>query len=114
MGGERTPEDNYTIESSLMKLREQLDENSVNFFNINRRNVLDGALRALRRSTFQPNARISVAFADFGKGEGAVDAGGPKREFFRLAVERMLSSSVFAGTDRCKYLAKCSDGKSER
>jgi len=50
-------------------------------------------------------------FADFGQSEGAVDAGGPKREFFRLALERVIASSIFAGPEGCRFLTKCNVGK---
>ncbi|MES9884711.1 MAG: hypothetical protein ABW185_28025 [Sedimenticola sp.] len=46
---------------------------------VNRRHVLDSALRALRRPNFNLRARIYVKFS----GEMGLDHGGPRREFFR-------------------------------
>ena len=74
--------------------------------------MLDGALRALLRKRYDPQSRVSVKFADdFGQSERAVDAGGPAREFFRLVVEQVVCSSIFAGTSHCKYLTYCNNGK---
>ena len=42
---------------------------------------------------------------DQGNSEGAVDTGGPTREFFRLAVNNLFTKvSVFQGPDRNKVL----------
>jgi hypothetical protein len=43
-----------------------------------------------------------------GVAEGAVDSGGPMREFFTLIMEWMVSSQLFCGTEREKYLSSIS------
>ena len=52
---------------------------------------------------FSPYNRISIKFADIeGNSEGAVDVGGPKREFLRLLVKAAKEDSViFIGPARC-------------
>ena len=63
-------------------MKDVIDEGHINYFNINRGNVLDGAIRGLNRTTFKETGRINVKFADdVGKTEGAIDCGGPTREF---------------------------------
>lgn len=43
---------------------------------------MDGAVRAFARRGFTPGAKLSIVFMDdFNQAEGAVDEGGPKREF---------------------------------
>lgn len=50
--------------------------------NVCRQNVMDGAVRAFARRGFTPGAKLSIVFMDdFNQAEGAVDEGGPKREF---------------------------------
>lgn len=50
---------------------------------------------------FNPSAVISIRFADsHGDSEGAVDAGGPRREYLRLLVRAVnKTSSVFSGPE---------------
>lgn len=49
-----------------------------------------------------PSHPLSGKFADeFGKSEGAVDQGGPTREFLRLAISQMFDSSkLFGGSEK--------------
>ena len=59
-----------------MLLSEQIDNDTVTLFNVNRRKLLGGAFRALKRKTFNSGARISVKFGDdLGTSEGAINAG---------------------------------------
>ena len=79
-------------------LQESILEADVNHVNINRLNIMDGTIRAIKRSSFKPLARLSVKFSDDeGGSEGAVDAGGPTREFLRLLIRKMETSCVFEG-----------------
>ena len=95
----------------LLWLSEQINEDSVTLFNVNRRKLLDGALRALKRKTFYPAARISVKFGDdLDTSEGAIDARGPTGEFFLLAVADVMNHSIFAGDEACKYITECEKG----
>ena len=100
------------MEESLNAIRDRVDEDVVNYFNINRGNMIDGALRALKRKKFNERGRISVKFADdIGQSEGAIDAGGPTREFLRLAMSNVINSCSFEGTEYKKYIAKCKRGE---
>ena len=62
-------------------------------------------MRGLTRKSFLPENKISVKFCDdIGTSEGAVDLGGPKREFFTLVLDWFRNSQLFCGSDNCKYL----------
>ena len=58
------------------------------------------------RKRFSTLHRVSVKFADNeGKSEGAIDVGGPKREFFRLLVKAANEDSgIFIGPEGCRSL----------
>ena len=80
---------NETIESILSSLRSSrigiMDGRTI--LNVRRGHIWEDSCRALSRKRFDPRAAISVCFADgFGNNEGAVDVGGPRREFLRLLV----------------------------
>ena len=62
--------------------------------------------RFLQRKKFNPLLEISVRFADdIGKSEGAIDAGGPRREFLRLLIKECnLNSGIFSGPDDNRIL----------
>jgi len=54
----------------LTSLQYQIDSDDVNLFNINRQNILGGAIRAIKRKSFKPLARVSVKFSgDLGQSE---------------------------------------------
>ena len=58
----------------------------------------EGAKRGLARKSFSPSNNISVKFSDDqGSAEGAVDLGGPTREFLTLVIEWLASSQLFCG-----------------
>ena len=77
-----------------------------NYVNVRRGNVVFDGINKINRLSIEPNLPISVKFADDdGNSEGAVDIGGPTREFFRLAINEMVSKvSVFQGSDENKIL----------
>ena len=81
--------------------------------NIRRGHIWEDACRSLTRKRFDPRAGISVCFADdFGNHEGAVDVGGPRREFLRLLVKAVNESSgIFAGPENRRVLAPYAYGK---
>ena len=69
-------------------------------FNISCSHVWEGTTRALTRKSFSPQNKISVKFCDdVGNSEGAVDLGGPKREFFTLVLDWLMNSHLFCGSD---------------
>ena len=56
------------------------------------------------RKRFSPYNRISIKFADNeGNSEGAVDVGGPKREFLRLVVKAANEASSSDRQDVAVY-----------
>ena len=62
-------------------------------FNIARNFLWEGAKRAVSRKVFSPGNKVSVKFTDdSGIGEGAIDWGGPMREFFTLILQYIHDS----------------------
>ena len=88
------------------------DDDSCCLFNICRANVWHGAVRDLKRKSFFPSKRMSVLFTDaVGQTEGAIDQGGPQREFFSLVMQDMRSSCLFEGPINKRVLSFNSGGK---
>ena len=95
----------------LRSLQDEIQEDKVNYFNIDRQNILDGAVRAIKRKTFQPLARIDVKFSDsYGCVESVIDAGGPTREFLRLLIHAVMRSSVFESSTDARILSRNETG----
>ena len=58
------------------------------------------------RKSFSPSNKISVKFTDdIGYSEGAVDLGGPMREFMTLVLEYLMDSELFIGSRNSKLLS---------
>ena len=76
-----------------------IDENAQpNLTNVVRGKLLDGAGRAVLRDSFKPGNPLSVKFMDeLGLAEGAVDGGGPSREFFTMILHELHASGIFGG-----------------
>lgn len=54
----------------------------------------------LKGERFNPGARLDVIFVDDSKAaEGAVDGGGPTREYLRLLLKAVQQSSIFEGPE---------------
>jgi len=99
--------DNLTAGYILDSLHSKVSaDNGVTKFNISRSHVWEGARRAFLRSTYSPQHMMSVKFTDdIGVAEGAVDEGGPRREFLQLLVDYLASDSpLFTGTMQHKHL----------
>ena len=104
-------EDHGLFEEALHLVKAKIDDDTVNYFNINCSDVLDGTVCALKRTSFKDKGRISVKFADdTGQLEGAIDASGPTREFLGLVIQCVTNSSIFGGCNNEKYLTKCNTG----
>ena len=83
-----------------------------NLINVRRNHVLEDGIAKMSRSRFEPSRPLSVKFADeLGSSEGAVDLGGPTREFLRLAVQEGLSTNAFMGTASSKVIVLNQEGK---
>ena len=80
--------------------------------NVIRGKVLGGARRAIKRQSFDPERLLSVKFMDDGSSsEGAVDEGGPRREFFTLVLRELNGRNMFAGPMREKFIIPNHKGK---
>ncbi len=91
---------NITAKEILRNLCKVLTYDEISKFNISR-----------NRKSFHPRNKISLKFTDdIGVSEGAVDLGGPAREFFTLVTEWLVNSQLFFGAEMSKFLslnAKC-------
>lgn len=84
---------------------------TANQVNVLRGEEFDCAVRAFSRSTFDPQSRLDVVFVDeSGIGEGAVDEGGPTREFCRLLMGQLQEHHIFEGPSESRTLALDSVG----
>ncbi|XP_068744490.1 G2/M phase-specific E3 ubiquitin-protein ligase-like isoform X2 [Montipora capricornis] len=95
-----------TLPEILQELQGKLNRGESSHINVRRSAIWIDTCRQLMRKKFSPLNNISVKFADkVGTSEGAVDVGGPKREFLRLAVRAAnLDSGIFIGPEGCRSL----------
>ncbi|XP_060759564.1 G2/M phase-specific E3 ubiquitin-protein ligase-like isoform X2 [Neoarius graeffei] len=95
-----------TLERIMEDISSRVNHDSTICFNIIRRSVWDGASRAMSRSNFSPQRGVDVKFTDdYGISEGAVDNGGPTREFFRLCLHEIKDKiGIFEGPFDTKVL----------
>src|SRR6266568_1887399 len=97
--------ESITLQAILTELSSMINRQDILRLNVTRSSVWDGALRAFKRSTYSPLKQMIVRFADDdGVAEGAVDQGGPLREFLRLLMQEMFNSNLFAGSLKNKVL----------
>ena len=104
----------HSAKDTLVRLRDAVGaHDATTKFNVTRSRLWDCAKRAFSRVSYNPYAIMSVKFMDdVGISEGAVDQGGPRREFLQLLVEHLATNSkLFAGSSNSKTLAANSNGK---
>ena len=71
-----------------------------NVVNLTLDDVLDGARRGFKRTTFQDKCALSVKFS----GEAGLDDGGPTRRFMRFNTKALRDSHHFGGPeDVCSF-----------
>lgn len=99
----------------LKKLHSRVDLSccpTSNQINVSRDNILQGSLHAFKRRRFNPEARLDVIFVDSdGVGEGAIDDGGPTREYLRLLMREIQISKIFEGPEDNRLLALDTHGE---
>ena len=99
-------EENTTLSAVLSDLATAIRDDQVAIFNLSRNHIWDGTKRGLNRKSFSPEKKLSVKFMDdIGQSEGAVDLGGPAREFFTLITEWLVNSRLFVGDATSKFLS---------
>ncbi|PIK43786.1 putative G2/M phase-specific E3 ubiquitin-protein ligase-like [Apostichopus japonicus] len=95
-----------TLAEILKVLAEAIDSQDSSRFNVSRAKVWECAVRGFKRLTFEPTKRLSVHFTDsMGSMEGAVDEGGPRREFLRLLAKALQNSPIFEGSTERRSLS---------
>ena len=98
---------NLSVEDVLAGLRSQVSrDKGMSKFNISRNHIWEGARRSFLRTSYSPEHEMSVKFTDdIGVSEGAVDQGGPRREFLQLVVKYLSADSpLFIGPESAKHL----------
>jgi hypothetical protein len=103
---------------SLPHILKILSENTNDItMGLTRINVCRGFLwectkRALKRKTFCASAPLQITFTDdVGVSEGAIDQGGPRREFFTILTDYLVNESpVFIGKRDKKHLTLFATG----
>lgn len=91
--------DVFPLRDILKELQNNVDVDERSYINVRRGHIWEDACRYLSRKKFDPKAVISVKCADDdGSSEGAIDAGGPRREFLRLLLKAANEhSGIFQG-----------------
>ncbi|XP_077100303.1 uncharacterized protein LOC143751604 isoform X2 [Siphateles boraxobius] len=101
--------DEVDLQTILKKLQSTIDGNicpTANQINVFRENILQCSLQAVKRRRFNPQAKLDVVFVDAEEnGEGAIDEGGPTREYLRLLMRAIHQSNVFQGHEKDLSLA---------
>ncbi|RXN22005.1 G2 M phase-specific E3 ubiquitin- ligase-like protein [Labeo rohita] len=101
--------DEVDLQTILKKLQSKIDGNicpTANQINVFRENILHCSLQAIKRRRFNPQAKLDVVFVDADEnGEGAIDEGGPTREYLRLLMRSVHQSNVFQGNEKDRSLA---------
>lgn len=94
------------INEILTNLAKEINPDCISKFNVSRSFIWEGAKRGLSRKSFSPKNKVSVKFTDdAGNSEGAVDMGGPMKEFFTLVIQWMITSQLFCGPENAKFLS---------
>lgn len=97
------------LDEALKNYRRRIVADKTQEIIISRRCIINSAFRAIRHN-LDPTCNLYVKFS----GEMGLDHGGPKREFFRLAMKNLSTSSLFEGNDDGKMfshnLEKLEDG----
>ena len=95
------------MQSILREIRSnEVDEEARSYINVRRSQLWADSCRHLKKSKFNPKAEVSIKFADSsGSSEGAIDAGGPRREYFRLLVRAVnLEAGIFCGPEYSRVI----------
>ncbi|ROI69467.1 G2/M phase-specific E3 ubiquitin-protein ligase [Anabarilius grahami] len=103
------PVDETDLQTILKKMVSKVDGSfcpTSNQINVCRDNVLLCSLRAFKHRFFNPEAKLDVVFVDEDdNGEGAVDEGGPIREYLRLLMRAVHQSNIFEGHEKDRQLS---------
>ena len=97
---------NRTLAEILQGIQANINRQNVSLINVHRSTFWEDTCHQLGGKKFSPNNRLSVKFVNNeGESEGAVDLGGPTREFLTLAVKAANEESgIFIGPPECRSL----------
>eukprot|EP00794_Sanderia_malayensis_P013365 gene13365-14740_t len=85
--GKNTDDQPETIEEIICQLSSVIDYENISEFNVSRNHLWESAKRGCSKKLFSPKNNISVMFTnDVSNSEGAIDMGGPTREFLTLLM----------------------------
>ena len=93
-----------SLQEILTGLAQAVNGNKISKFNITRNDIWEGTKWGLK--SFSPCKKMLIRFSDVsGKSKGAVDLGGPTREFLTLVLEWLANSHLFCGPKQAKFLS---------
>ncbi|KAK3588164.1 hypothetical protein CHS0354_012229, partial [Potamilus streckersoni] len=94
------------IEDILSEIRDHINVSGHNILYIKRSCIWECALEQFQKEGFSPMDAFKVKFVnDDGNEEGAIDAGGPRREYFQLMMDYLANCSLFEGPSGRKLLS---------
>ncbi len=100
--------DEETITEILFRLGSSISNAKISKFNVSRSHIWESARRGFSKSSFFPTQKVSVMFTDDdGVSEGAIDLGGPTREFFTLVLNEMVKGNLFEGNKQESQVLTC-------
>ena len=95
------------MQSILREIRSnEVDEEAMSYINARHSQLWVDSCRHLAKSKFNQKAKVSIKFVDCsGSSKWAVDAGGPRREYFRLLVRAVnLEAGIFCGPEYSRVI----------
>ncbi len=104
--GKNTDDQPETIEEIICRLSSVIGYENISKFNVSRNHLWESAKRGFSKKSFSPKNKISVIFTDdAGISEGAIDMGGPTREFLTMLMNTISRSSLFVGSEENRLLS---------
>lgn len=85
----------------IERLQQSVTYEKKNMINVDRQNVLMGAIIGFKRTSFNEWQKLDVKFS----GESGIDDGGPSREFMRLCIRAIQNCSIFEGPSTQRQIA---------
>ena len=105
-GGSNADDQSETMQEIVCQLASVIDYEKISKFNVSRSHLWESAKRGFSKKSFSPKNKISVMFTDdAGNSEGAIDLGGPTREFLTLLINYINRSSLFVGNEESRLLS---------
>lgn len=98
-------DNNVSLQSILAEIcSNEIQLETRSYMNVRHSHLRTDSCRHFKKSKFSPKAVVKFANST-GSSKGAVDAGGPRREYFRLLIRAVnLEAGVFCGPDDSRVI----------